>query len=74
MATNFRTILDALLDQDVELVIVGGVALVARGAPRTTEDFDLCYRRDDSNLERLASALAPLRPYPLPLPPPSAPL
>jgi hypothetical protein len=52
-----------LLDQVVEVVIVGGVALVARGAPRTTEDIDFCYGRDDANLERLARALAPLRPY-----------
>jgi hypothetical protein len=63
VATNFRTILDALSEARVELVVVGGVALVARGAPRTTEDIDICYSRGDSNLERLASALAPLRPY-----------
>lgn len=63
MATNFRAILEALLDQQVDMVVVGGVALVARGAPRTTEDIDLCYRRDDANLERLARALVPLRPY-----------
>lgn len=63
MATNFRTILETLVDQGVAIVVVGGVALVARGAPRTTEDIDLCYRRDDANLERLARALAPLRPY-----------
>lgn len=63
MATNFRAILEALLDENVEFVVVGGVALVARGAPRTTEDIDLCYARDEANLLRLASALAPLRPY-----------
>jgi len=63
VATNFRAILEALLNQQVEFVIVGGVALVARGAPRTTEDIDLCYRRDHGNLERLALALEPLRPY-----------
>lgn len=63
MATNFRTILETLVDQGVAIVVVGGVALVARGAPRTTEDIDLCYRRDDANLDRLARALAPFRPY-----------
>ena len=63
MATNFRAILEALLDHEVEFVVVGGVALVARGAPRTTEDIDLCYARDELNLSRLAAALAPLQPY-----------
>ncbi len=63
MATNFRAILEALLDQHVDIVVVGGVALVARGAPRTTEDIDLCYSRDDANLERLSRALGPLKPY-----------
>lgn len=63
MATNFRAILDALLDEGVEHVVVGGVALVARGAPRTTEDIDICYGRSDANLERLARAMKPLNPY-----------
>lgn len=63
MATNFRTILGALLAEQVEFVVVGGVALIARGAPRTTEDIDICYRRDEANLERLARALLPLHPY-----------
>ena len=63
MATNFRAILEPLLRERVEVVVVGGVALVARGAPRTTEDIDLCYARDDLNLSRLAKALAPLQPY-----------
>jgi hypothetical protein len=63
VATNFRAIVEALLDGGVDVAIIGGVALVARGAPRTTEDIDFCYARDDANLERLARALAPLRPY-----------
>ena len=63
MATNFRTILLALFAEQVEFVVVGGVALIARGAPRTTEDIDICYRRDEGNLNRLARALSPFRPY-----------
>jgi hypothetical protein len=63
VATRFRAILEALLDGKVEFVVIGGVALVARGAPRTTEDIDICYERSEGNLERLASVLAPLKPY-----------
>ena len=32
------------------------------GSARTTQDLDVCYARDDPNLERLADALAPLHP------------
>jgi hypothetical protein len=59
-ATDFRALVEALTDQQVEFVIVGGVALVVQGAPRTTADLDICYARDPANLERLSGALLPL--------------
>jgi hypothetical protein len=42
---------------------VGGVAAAAHGSARVTDDLDVCYARDSTNLERLVSALAPHRPY-----------
>lgn len=56
-------LLQALHRHKVEYVLVGGVAAAAQGATRLTLDVDLCYARDRANLERLASALAPFRPY-----------
>lgn len=44
----------------VEFMIVGGQAEVLMGSPRVTYDVDLCYRRTNANLERLATALGTL--------------
>ncbi|MBI1367484.1 MAG: hypothetical protein GC162_02395 [Planctomycetes bacterium] len=41
----------------VEIMIVDGQAEVLFGSPRLTYDVDLCYRRTDENLKRLAGAL-----------------
>lgn len=49
--------LRTLSDYDVEFVLIGGVAAAAHGSPSVTADVDICYRRDDANLERLAAAL-----------------
>lgn len=62
MVTDFRGLIEALATEAVDFVIVGGVALVVQGAPRTTVDLDVCYARSPDNLERLARALASLSP------------
>ena len=53
-----------LVRHRVEFLVVGGQAEVLMGSPRVTYDTDLCYRRDPKNLERLASALRELKPFP----------
>jgi hypothetical protein len=63
VVANFRALIHALAEQRVEFVVIGGVALVIQGAPRTTVDLDVCYARTDDNFERIARALAPLHPY-----------
>src|SRR5918992_1270731 len=62
MIPDFRRLLIALVDQDVEFVIVGGIALILQGSARLTRDLDICYARDRTNLKALAAALAPFRP------------
>ena len=62
MTPDFRALIEALADQQVEFVVIGGVALVLRGSPRSTGDFDICYARAAPNLARLAAALLPFRP------------
>jgi hypothetical protein len=42
----------------VELIIVGGLAAVAQGAPITTHDLDIVHRRTSDNIDRLLSVLA----------------
>lgn len=61
--TDFPGLLAALADGEVEFVIVGGLAATIHGSSRLTQDIDLLYRRSPENLERLARALAPHRPY-----------
>lgn len=52
--------LAALADQDVRFVLIGGLAARLHGSPSVTEDTDVCYARDHTNLERLAEALRAL--------------
>jgi hypothetical protein len=62
MVTDFERLLRALAAHDVAFVIIGGVALVLHGSARVTQDLDICYARDDENLQRLSGALTPFLP------------
>lgn len=59
---KLQALLKQLVDHRVRFVVIGGVALIARGVQRATEDLDIAYARDRENLERLATALAPIHP------------
>ena len=50
-------LLRTLAEQRVRFVLIGGYAAAIRGSPVITGDVDVCYARDDENLERLAAAL-----------------
>ena len=62
MIPDYRTLVTALTQTQVDFVIVGGIALVLHGSARITRDLDICYRRDREHLKRLARALKPYRP------------
>lgn len=49
--------LAALLGHGVRFVLIGGFAGRLHGSPSITGDLDICYARDEENLERLAVAL-----------------
>ncbi len=49
--------LRTLTKQRVRFVLIGGFAAAIRGSPVITGDVDICYARDDDNLECLAAAL-----------------
>ena len=53
----------------VRFVVIGGYAAAIRGSPVITGDLDLCYARDDKNLEALAEALRDLGAKPRGAPP-----
>jgi hypothetical protein len=60
--TDFEKALNVLVKGKVRFVIVGGYAIVAHGVSIVTRDLDICYERSRSNLELLATALAPFHP------------
>jgi predicted nucleotidyltransferase len=61
--TDYRRLLQMLTASRVEFIIVGGLAATAHGSSRFTEDLDLVYRCDQTNVSRLVECLAPLEPY-----------
>jgi predicted nucleotidyltransferase len=61
--TDFEGLLGALVRGGVDFILVGGVAARAHGSARLTQDVDVVYSRDFSNLGRLVTVLVPLRPY-----------
>ena len=50
-------ILEALADGGVEYVVVGAVTARMLGSSVVTRDLDVCYSRDEANLEALAAVL-----------------
>lgn len=42
---------------EVEFVVIGGIAGQLWGSPTITQDLDICYAREKTNLEHLAAAL-----------------
>lgn len=61
--TDFERLLSALSDNEVEVVVVGGLAATVHGSARLTQDVDVVYARSDENIARLVKALAPFHPY-----------
>jgi hypothetical protein len=53
-------VLRVLKEHEVRVILIGGFAASIRGSPVITGDLDLCYARDDRNLESLATALQEL--------------
>ena len=54
------SLLGRLASANVDFVVIGGVAVIAHGYVRNTEDLDICYSPDDVNLEALGGVLLEL--------------
>jgi len=67
--TDFARLLTVLARANAEFILVGGVAAVAHGAARLTQDVDIVYQRAPANIERIVDALRPFNPYPRGAPP-----
>lgn len=59
-ATDPRRIFEVLVRRGVDHLVIGGLAVVAHGHPRTTGDVDILAALNRTNLKRLAAALREL--------------
>lgn len=59
--SRLQRIADLLARHQVEFLVIGGQAESLYGSPRITYDVDLCYRRNEVNLQHLAEALRELK-------------
>lgn len=60
---DIEAILRRLGDQQVDYVVIGGLAMIAHGSAYITKDVDICYSRTPTNITALAAAFTPLHPY-----------
>jgi hypothetical protein len=56
--------IQSLADNNVEFVIVGGVAIKIHSSAYVTLDLDFCYARTKENLTKIVSALVGFNPRP----------
>jgi hypothetical protein len=61
---DLRALLGALVQAEVQFVVIGGIALVLQGGMRTTEDLDIVPAPDPANLDRLCNLLQAMRRWP----------
>jgi hypothetical protein len=55
-------ILKRLIDQNVELALVGGLAAITHGAEIVTQDVDVCIPFTEENMARIVAAIRDIRP------------
>ncbi len=60
--TNTKGLLQRLLENDIEFVLVGGLAATMYGASTVTYDVDVCFEFAPENIEKLLAAFNDLNP------------
>jgi len=53
-------LIGALVQGEIDFVVIGGVAVVVQASPRFTRDLDITYATNTANLERLGALLVSL--------------
>ena len=59
---QLEPILKSLTENEVEFVIIGGVAITAHGSAYLTQDLDFCYLRTNENLKKIVDTLSKFSP------------
>lgn len=60
MALFYEDVIATLSAEGVRFVVVGGLAVILHGVPRTTADLDLAVDLDEDNLRRLVGVMTQL--------------
>ena len=55
-------VLDLLNRNQIEFVLVGGLAMITHGSAHITDDLDVCYHRSEANIARIAMTIASICP------------
>lgn len=55
------TLIQALVEGNIDFVVIGGVAVVLQAMPRFTKDLDICYSTAKDNLDALGGVLVALK-------------
>lgn len=63
MSADLEQIVPRLVEAKIDFILIGGKAAILLGSARVTYDTDIVYDRSKANLERIAKALNPHRPY-----------
>jgi len=61
--TDFATLIDTLVRNEVAFIVIGCAAAIAHGSARLTQDLDIVYERSTENLDRVVAAIGPFQPY-----------
>lgn len=54
---NILRIAEALLNEGVDFIIVGGIAVILYGMPRVSEDLDIIVKLNQENIEKIKNSL-----------------
>jgi len=55
---NILKIIEQLEKEQVDFIIIGGMAVILYGMPRTSEDLDILIKMKNDNIQKIRKALA----------------
>ena len=58
--SDFYRILEAFQKENVDFIIIGGIAVILHGMPRASEDLDIIIKMETGNISRIRAALRKL--------------
>lgn len=61
MLNQFRGVFSSLHDHKVKYLVIGGIAAILHGVPRTTFDLDILIEATPENAQKLLDALLDAR-------------